>query len=418
MNIEDPDFPYDKKAQLEIKSFFDKIASKPKVKAKNYYKRSLENGNLEIYDKKTGELQSSIPLYYYRSLSKEEFDTLDKKRIDDIIAVEELIDIQKSLLHTAYDTYKSTKDSSDFMKINKEIKLLEIKKTLIKSPIRDIKYLASVETRKIDLDEPNEVRKKKDVQVSIYRDFPLWKLYGKYTDSKEILEASEQESIVLKTGELFLKNGKIARIFNDVDNENKDLSIFTLREFVYRDIKYSSPYQAFEALRLMELGFEELRNEVMKVRSTRLIKNIAKKINKSLNNIKLIWRDILLNFYQQNEDLLKALLATNNDILVFANSISYLGGIGYNAGMDEVLDPLVWKSIIVEISNGTKVLKTVIKPNIVGEVLMELRTEFRERPQIDLVKTGGNFSESSKTQEDEIKQKVGSIIHHMKKRNY
>ena len=53
MNIEDPTFPYDKKLQVEIKNFFNAIASKPRPKAKYYYKRSLENGDLETYDKKT-----------------------------------------------------------------------------------------------------------------------------------------------------------------------------------------------------------------------------------------------------------------------------------------------------------------------------------------------------------------------------
>jgi len=406
MSIEDPEFPYDAKTQVQIKEFFIHLSKKSKKKDKYFYKRSPQTGDLEIYDKKTGDLLSTIPMYYYRGLTKEEFDVMDKLRIDAIVALEEQIDIQKGLLRTAYDEYKATKDSEVYMQINNEIKDLELQKTFIRSPIRETKIIESIETRRVNFEQLHEVRKANDIQFTIYRDFPLWKLHGKYTDSKEILEVTEQESVTLLPGEVFLKNGKIARIFNDVDNENKSLSIFIQRDFVYGDVKYSSPYQAFEAIRLLELGYEDLHNEVIKTRGTRLIKMIGKKINKALQDTEIIWRDILLNFYQQNEDLLKELLATKNDILVFANSISYLGGIGINAGADEVLDTTLWKK--------SKVDTLVLSPNIVGKILMELREDFKEQDVRDLVKVGGDYSKEAKTEEEQQSARKGAIINYRK----
>jgi len=406
MSIEDPEFPYDAKTQVQIKEFFIHVSKKSKKKDKYFYKRSPQTGDLEIYDKKTGDLLSTIPMYYYRGLTKEEFDVMDKLRIDAIVALEEQIDIQKGLLRTAYDEYKATKDSEVYMQINNEIKDLELQKTFIRTPIRETKIIESIETRRVNFEQLHEVRKANDIQFTIYRDFPLWKLHGKYTDSKEILEVTEQESVTLLPGEVFLKNGKIARIFNDVDNENKSLSIFIQRDFVYGDVKYSSPYQAFEAIRLLELGYEDLHNEVIKTRGTRLIKMIGKKINKALQDTEIIWRDILLNFYQQNEDLLKELLATKNDILVFANSISYLGGIGINAGADEVLDTTLWKK--------SKVDTLVLSPNIVGKILMELREDFKEQDVRDLVKVGGDYSKEAKTEEEQQSARKGAIINYRK----
>ena len=184
------------------------------------------------------------------------------------------------------------------------------------------------------------------------------------------------------------------------------LSIFIQRDFVYGDVKYSSPYQAFEAVRLLELGYEDLHNEVIKTRGTRLIKMIGKKINKALQDTEIIWRDILLNFYQQNEDLLKELLATKNDILVFANNISYLGGIGINAGADEVLDTTLWKKSKVDI--------LVLSPNIVGKILMELREDFKEQDVRDLVKVGGDYSKEAKTEEEQESARKGAIINYRK----
>jgi predicted NAD-dependent protein-ADP-ribosyltransferase YbiA (DUF1768 family) len=408
-SIKDPDFPYDETKQKQIKAFFNHIATKKeKKKDKIFYKRNPETGNLEIFDKKTGDLLSSIPLFYYRPITKEEIDIMEKERIDSIIALEEKIDIQKSILRNEYNEFKTTRSSDRFIQINNEIKDLELQKTFLRSPVRNVKIVDTIETRDIDLEKEFEVRKSYDIQFSIYRDFPLWKFYGRYTDSKEVLDSSEQESITLLQGQLFLKNGKIARIFNDIDNDNKNLSIFTQRDFVYNDVRYSSPYQAFEAVRLLELGYEDLRNEVLKTRGSRLIKNIGRKINKPINDTKLVWRDILLNFYQQHEDLLNELLNTKNDILVFGNSISYLGGVGINAGDDDVLDVSLWKTI--------KHNSIILEPNILGNVLMELRTEFREKDKRDLVKVEETFTESTKTEEEQEKDKKAAIINTMKKR--
>lgn len=399
--------PYDEKTQNEIKSFFNNI-SNIKKKSKFIYKR-LENGNLEIYDAKTEELISSIQLYYYRPITKEEFIEMDNERKKAIIEIEEEIDIQRNLLRKAYDEYKrsSTKETSEFMKINEELHDLELKKVYLRSPIRVAKNIESIDTRFVDFEQPHEVRKLQDVQFNIYRDFPLWKLYGRYTDSKEILEESAQKRITLLEGEVFLKNGKVARMFNDTTNENNFLSIFNLVEFVYNNTKFTSPYQAFEATRLNELGYEDLRNDVLRNRSSRLIRIVGKKIPKALKNTKEIWKDILKTLYEQNTILIPDLLNTNDSELVFANNISYLGGIGFIIGSEEGLDPKLWKTL--------KIGDVILTPNIVGNTLMELRSEFREKPIEEVAKGGGIIFEKSKTKEDSEKAKKGAIINYYKK---
>ena len=409
--------PYDEKTQNEIKSFYNNISS-TKKKSKYIYKR-LENGNLEIYDAKSEELISSIQLYYYRPITKEEFIEMDNERKKAIIEIEEKIDIQRNLLRKAYADYKSSniKEASEFIKINEELHDLELKKVYLRSPIRVAKNVESIDTRFIDFEQPHEVRKLQDVQFNIYRDFPLWKLYGRYTDSKEILEESEQKRVTLLEGEVFLKNGKVARIFNDTNNENTFLSIFNLIEFVYNNTKFTSAYQAFEATRLNELGYEDLRNDVLKNRSSRLIRMIGKKIPKALKNTKEIWKDILKTIYEQNTFMIQDLVSTNNSELVFANNVSYLGGIGFIIGSEEILDPKLWKTL--------KIGDVILTSNIVGNTLMELRSEFREKPVEEVIK-GGNIGfekNAIKTKEDSEKAnananaKKGAIINFYKK-NY
>ena len=183
--IKDKDFPYDEEKQVIIKNFYNYIATKKeKKKDKLFYKRNPENGNLETYNKAKGDLVSSVNLFYYRPLTKNEYDTMEKERKDAIIALEEQIDIQKSLLRKAYDEFRNTKDSETFIQVNNEIKDLELKKSYIRYPIRNVKTIESIETRRIDFDKEFEIRKAYDIQFSVYRDFPLWKLYGRYTDSK------------------------------------------------------------------------------------------------------------------------------------------------------------------------------------------------------------------------------------------
>jgi hypothetical protein len=47
---------------------------------------------------------------------------------------------------------------------------------------------------------------------------------------------------------------------------------------------------------------------------------------------------------------------------------------------------------------------------------MELRTEFREKDKRDLVKVEETFTESTKTKEEQEKDKKAAIINTMKKR--
>ena len=75
MSIRDPEFPYDERTQIQIKEFYTKFAGKiKKTEAYNY--KISDTGNLELYSKESNELHSTMPLYYYRSYSKEEFDDM------------------------------------------------------------------------------------------------------------------------------------------------------------------------------------------------------------------------------------------------------------------------------------------------------------------------------------------------------
>ena len=390
MDIENKEFPYDINKQKAIKSYFKDKANPKKNMRYNY----SNDGNLEVYDVKKGEVIDKISLDYYRPITKDEFDTLDTERINTIIAIEEQIEVQKLLLRKAYIDYKETNDVGEVVVINQEITNLEKQKVLLRSPVRFIKsFDETIEKRSIYFDMHFEKRKVADVSYMVYRDLPLWTLYGKYTSSADVHQAAKQTSLV--EGQVYLKNGKIARIFNNVEDDNGFLSIFNVKEFVYKKTNYLAPYQAFEVLRLTELGFVEVATKIMNSRAINFMKIKGKQFSDPLKNTKIVWKDILTEYAQQNNDLLEALMKTNDDVLVFANTTPYLGGVGL-AGQDAI-DSAKWKY-----------------PNIVGEVLMEIRSEFKENEKTK----AEAFTQSVVSEEDVEKKKKAAIINVMKNRNH
>ena len=404
MSIRDPEFPYDEKTQIQITEFYTKIARKPKKTDKFNYKIS-DTGNLELYSKETNDLSSTIPLYYYRSYSKEEFDEMDRKRIDSIINIENEIDIQKNLLRKTV----FANDIPEILRINEEIRELEMKKVQLRSPVRDVISIEGVSKKLVFFDQPYEERKAEVLQQTIYRDYPLWKLYGKYTDSREVLEASEQKKISLEDGQVFLSSGSIARlIYEPGDTINGLLSIFLFRDFTYKGTQYSSAYQAFEANRLSELKYDDLRANVLKTRALKTIRFVGMKIQKAVKDTKQLWKSILTEYYLQNKDLIENILSTNNDVLVFNSDIPYIGGIGHKSGDEASTNISKWKAF--------KFDSVVLKPNIVGEVLSELRSEMKEADKESLVKVGGAIEETSQTEDDVKKAKKAAIINSLRNR--
>ena len=321
--IQDPDFPYNEETQLKIQAFFKSKVRKPnkRTKAKQYYNVS-EKGDLNILDASKNVI-STIPLQYYRAYSKEELDNLEKERRKAIIEVEEEIESNKKL-------FRETNDMEIKFNINSEIQVLELKRSSLISPYKSIKDVKSIDIKDILLEEEKEKRKMGDIVYQVVtRNFPLWKLYGKYTVSKEVLDVVQQKGVRLEPGEVFLTNGRVARLFNKEDDEhNGFLSIYLVKEFIYNDINFSSPYQAFEYTRLKLLKQDALADKLLTTRSVRSIRHWVKETRTMVPETKQLWEEILKEFYTQNSDIMKKLLETKDAILAFVSKAKYLGGIG------------------------------------------------------------------------------------------
>lgn len=379
------------KRQETLKNFFKKMLKKQdkRLKEKLFYGYD-EDGNLVVKDKDDN-IVSSIELEYYRPYSKDEFEEIENERREKIIELEAEID---ELKHTLFEA----ENIEDEYNINSQITNLEKQKAYIISPYTSIKQVKGLEVREVQMtDEPEEKRKQKLVYQVVYRDFPLAKLYGKYTKSKEVIDAVEQKGIRLNAGEVFLTNGRVARFFNENEPNNEFLSIFAIRDFVYNETQFSSVYQAFEATRLMELGKEALATKVLNTRSIKTIRYYVREILDVLPDTKDLYNEILSEYYRQHSDLIKQLVNTKDAILVFANTNPYLGGIGLTNDDPKRLNTKNWKQ------------------NIVGEVLMSLRSEFLQETKTE--KQEKNFVKSTITEEELEQKKKSAIIAAMKKRS-
>ena len=394
-SIEDPDFPYDNETQSKVQTFFTKMTKKPNKKSKKreYYVIS-EKGDLVTLDANK-EVISTIVLQYYRPYSAEELETIEKARIDAIIEVEEEIEAQKKL-------YREEVDMELKFNINSNIQDLETKRNYLISPYMSIKDVNSIEIRDILLEENKEKRKMSDTVFQlITRNFPLWKLYGKYTPTKEILNVAEQKGVRLEPGEVFLTNGRVARLFNKEDDEhNGFLSIYLVKDFVYNDINFSSPYQAFEYTRLKMLKEDVLADKLLTTRSVRSIRHWVKETRTMIPQTEQLWGEILKEFYTQHSDLMKKLLETKDDILAFVSKAKYLGGIGIDIDDEQRFDTSAWK----------------YKNNIVGEVLMKLRSEMSQGDKEAESKQAVEYDESVVSEEEVENKKKGAIIRAMKKK--
>jgi hypothetical protein len=148
----------------------------------------------------------------------------------------------------------------------------------------------------------------------------------------------------------------------------------------------------------------------MKSKSIKYIKTIASKIKRALPNTKEVWKNILNQYYLQNSNIRDMLINTKTTILVFANNTPYLGGIGFEkASGEEITDPTIWKTF--------KIGDVILTPNIVGNVLMEIRNEMKEEDVEEKEQTGGEVKESYKsltTDEENAKIKKAAIINFMR----
>jgi predicted NAD-dependent protein-ADP-ribosyltransferase YbiA (DUF1768 family) len=400
-----PEVPYDDKTAAAIKDFY----KKQKTKA-NLYKVA-DDGKLQIFNGKEGALKSTIELKVFRPITVEEREAQEQDRLDKLTMLDTLFENARETLRQALANYKETGIILPVLEANKEVEDIELRRVKVRSAIRGIRLIPNPVTSQILFDEPYETRKlfgrhnlfgKDDmlgegIHSLLRRDFPTHIAYGRYVEptaeAVEAAKAGAEEGIVGGVS-VKLATGVSARLFYETDDVNNGfMSPLWPANFIYKEVEYSSAYQAYQAERMREKAKNDIVASILGTRSARTIRLLVKKVPGPVANPQATWSGILDALYKQHPELSDLLVKTGTDSLVYADPEIGAGGVGRGVSDRRVLDPAQWQS-----------------DNVVGKVLETIRAQIREAGgKLE----GGGVEEAKERVISEEKQasvKKGAII--------
>lgn len=248
----------------------------------------------------------TIPLRYFSGLEPEERQELETRRTTDLLEIEAAYEESLLTLREAIAKYREggqlDEDAIAVVRANEEVRLNSKLRSDFAYPSKWIKDIENPTTSDILLNQRYEERKMGfDVFLFKRQDLSKDNAWGHYRASRPaegVMEGGGNTSVLFIT-----------------DVEDKQTGIFHpayIREFVFSETQYVSPYQAFEAERFKELGNETIRKQILGTRSARTISNIAEKEDKQPANPNKLWEAILDAFYTQHTDLAEKLKETGS----------------------------------------------------------------------------------------------------------
>jgi predicted NAD-dependent protein-ADP-ribosyltransferase YbiA (DUF1768 family) len=398
-----PEIPYTKEEQADIEDFFTGMTGR----YRNRYKLG-PSGQLQVFSKENT-LLKTIQLKHYRPITTEERADMEETRKEQLAALDTLFEEKKQALREALVNYQATGAIEPVLVANEEVANVELKRVMVRTPVRNVTRMPMPVTKEVLFDEPYEERKLFGVhnlfrlsqgvdllEEGIFRlerkPFPSSLFYGRYENvatqvdprATQVVEESGQ-------GRVRLATGTIARIFDEADDEhNGFLSPAWPVDFVFKETRYSSAFQAYEAERMRENNEDRVRTALLKTRSVRTIRTLTRKVSQTAKNPRKLWTDILTALYAQHADLAKKLETTGTDALVYADPV---GGVGLARDDKKILDPKQWS-----------------QENIVGNILEVVRARLREQAPGSSVAPAGGAKESVITEDEQKKAKVAAII--------
>ena len=399
-----PEAPYTEERVNRIKFFYKKREGNP---ARYTYD---EQGDLAIFSK-SGTLEETIPLRNYVPLETELREARDQDRLETIAAAETKYEEALKTLREAQDTYRSTGAIQPMMAAQMEVEDADSILSKARYGARTIQSLPNPVVSNLLFDKPHEKRRlfpqagdpfKKELSRLIVLEYPYFNFDGKYVDRPKEEEGTATkmaEEAIAPSVRQRLKDGRYARVFYDADEGvNGILSPFWPVDFTMESTRYSSPIQAYEATRALEVSNSDLRKTLLGTRSVRTIRFLTKGITTQPKDPKGLWMLVFTNVYQQHPEMKEKLLATGTDALVFADTKKGPSGVGLGERDVAVLDPAKWQG-----------------ENAVGTALEALRYQFREGTAA-LAGKNAAPKESVISVDQQAAAKQGAVINAQKKK--
>jgi len=395
-----PEIPYTEDEKNDIEDFFKGMTGRYKSR----YKIG-PSGQLQVFSKENT-LLKTIQLKHYRPITTEERSAMEESRKEKLAALDTLFEKKRNELREALVNYKATGAIEPVLIANQEVEDIELKRVLVRTPVRNVTRIPIPVAKEVLFEEPYEERKLfgaynlfgiyDPLAEGIYyferKSFPSSLFYGRYEDAR-VAVPEESTQVVEESGKgrVRLETGSIARIFDEADDEhNGFLSPGYPVDFIFKETKYSSAFQAYEAERMKELNNERVRAALLKTRSVRTIRTLTRKETANVKNPRKLWTEIFTALFAQHPELAKKLDSTGTDTLVYADP---LGGVALARDDKKILQPTNWP-----------------QENIVGNVLEVMRARIREKGVGELAPPAGGARESVITEDEQKKARVAAII--------
>jgi predicted NAD-dependent protein-ADP-ribosyltransferase YbiA (DUF1768 family) len=311
-----------------------------RVRAKNVERfQFTADGNLQVPQMR-GEPPKVIELPFYRPATIDEIVQEEEKQTEQLRATEREFDETFKLLKSAILEWRTTGNSSDVIKYQRDLQRLDAERTQLRSPIRWTKEFKNLSINRILLEEFYEKRK---LGYSVLALQTLGLPYEKTIIASStkpvnvVVELEETDETVQKEEEEFI-------LFSSpTDPEHGFLSPETMVEFIYNSTKYNCLYQAYEGERLSMLGRQDIRPILLKSRSPRQMRVITSRVVGQVEAPRELLINILKSLISQHPNFADNLRTTGTSTLVYTEPKDGVLGIGMSQTDPEVTEKASWK---------------------------------------------------------------------------
>lgn len=380
---------------------------------KDFYKRRKKHperytidpkGNLVVRSK-TGAVEKVYTIPAYRAPSTDELAELEEARRTAVREVEERYEEAMATLRARMDEYRRGEASAgDVVAANTQLATLDAERHSVMFPLRGIKAVEGIETRKVLFDQRDNIAAI-TVNIPMRRTLTLQEQYVR--EGAEVMPEAPVEGTMAGGGEVntatpektfsqTLANDKgIIAFANPEDNEYGFLSTFWPVEFTLGNTRYFTVEQAVAAEKARAFHEDALRTEILKTRAPRTMRTKANgiipkspgetgglpvpRLDEWENTMRLkVLKDATLAKFKQHPELADKRLLTGDKTLVLADTREKKDGIGLPLTDPKIANSAEWRG-----------------GNLYGKILMEVRSAIRdERGDGDGAAEGGAVEEA------------------------
>lgn len=343
----------------ELKKFYKGMAKKPELYSYD------DDGNL-IELNKDGSVIKTIALPEYRPPTLEEFDEMEKKRMESIATLNKEYEDARRELRDVYTNPESTE--SEILRINRKVKEADIKLQAVRFPLQAVIREGGPQISKVDFDKLYE---KRSYPYPFYfleeRPFSLQDQYVR------IGKAPEKPLISVAEVKAAMEAATPVILFEDPDtNDYGFLSLKWVVEILFNSANYNSAQQAIYAEIAKAFNDEENLKRIMLADTPDEVHYEVSDVPGDAEMNETKWNDLTKQLiydvniakFNQYPELAARLLETKNAVLGAYVPNDTLIGIGLSLDNFQSKNPINWTG-----------------QNILGKALMDIREKIRSEKE-------------------------------------